>query len=286
MKLNGSKLYFHGGKGDHAKDLMDRGIVNGSNIKLLDIGNSDNLSDGNHIVSVPISFTSQLIRKILALGGDTQIVNLSGLMNTNSGLSGQNEIANIHCLFGFGTKEENLNAVVTEVKNDISLSVESALREKGVKIHSLSPDEHDKKMAVIQALTHLCEIYMGMFFYKNGDVRNVIREWKTKDNTISDMMTYNPFFTEIKEQFSSKVLAGEDLNQVFIDLVESYLKEGDVGKYGSINFYRILKFFRKQKSSGLVISEDIICEVQNFFALDYFKDNVNMARFNVNHLLN
>gem|GEM_PF-4561585 len=62
-------------------------------------------------------------------------------------------------------------------------------------------------MAIIQALTHLCEIYMGMFFYKNGDVRNVIREWKTRDNTISDMILYNQFFTEIKEQFSSKVLA-------------------------------------------------------------------------------
>lgn len=221
---------------NHARDLINRWVFNGCGKPIIVRSSQQLILPWYHAIFTPISTTKRVIWDILWARKEPKIINFAWIMQTSEW------VPNIHCLF-WPWKNQDLKAIVTDIKNDFSRKVENNLRELSIKIIELSPEEHDKKMAIIQALPHFCEILLYLFFEKNAEVKTLLNWWNTKPNIIIEMIKYNIFFEEIFNELNTYLKLWTDIADIFIYLSEKFLQKWDKEMFQTPNFKIVFDFF-------------------------------------------
>lgn len=240
-------IFISGWSWSHWKDLIDRKIFLWlGEIPIIVRSNQTLCFPWSHAIITPIRVTSKIIENILNLSWDSvQIVNFAWVMATTP----NNEfwrVSNIHCLF-WPWVTNNLNAIVTKNKNEFSLLIENNLKNAWVNLIELSPDEHDKKMAIIQWLAHFCEILLWIYFRDRDEVVQLLSHWKTSDIVIEDMITLNPYSEKIIKELGFLIADGIELWDIFVSISSNWLNDLDIDTILTPNFKRVYNFFLKYK---------------------------------------
>ena len=219
-------ITLHGTEGQHATDLKARGLFK-------------DITETGHIIIVPISHTKACVMQLLQGGvPNNRIVNLSGVMSTSP-----REVHNLHFLFGPGTKN-NLTVATTE---NISIPGRFLLdnAEKcGMRIVHIDQEEHDKKMAIVQWLSHILLILV--WWEQQPEVqKSLLVPWITPIGTIQEMIFQNPFARPVIIDFFDRVKQQNgDVFRSLETIIQNQLTQKDIDNLGTPNFRRILDFIK------------------------------------------
>ncbi len=236
-------ITLHGTDWQHATDLKERGLFK-------------NITEGGHVIIVPISHTKECVTKLLQDGvPKNQIVNLSGVMSTSP-----REVHNLHFLFGPGAKK-GLTVATTE---NISIPGRFLLdnAEKcGIRIVHINQEEHDKKMAIVQWLSHLLLILVWQEPHSEVQ-KSLIVPWITGIGTIQEMIFQNPFAKPIIWEFFDRIQQHNgDALLGLNSIIEDHLTQRDRDILGTPNFRRILDFI--QLDAKIRIPEERLLLIQS-----------------------
>lgn len=175
------------------------------------------------VVSVPLGATEAVIRRvgpIVAPGA--ALMDLSSLKAGPMAemlSSSSSEVVGLHPLFG--PRARNLkgkNVVLCRGRGDTWSSwIRGLLASQGARVLEMDPEEHDRAMAVVQVLTHLNTMTMGLvmrhlgtnpeellgvstpiFQKKVGMIRKVFRE---NPGLYAGIVTANPHSSEVLESY-------------------------------------------------------------------------------------
>jgi prephenate dehydrogenase len=118
------------------------------------------------IVSVPIGATEQVLREIAPLlRSDQLIVDLTSVKTPFvSIMEGSNaEVLSLHPMFAPSlTESAGQTCIVCPVRRgDRAIWCEHVMRDSGLHLVEMTPDAHDKTMAVVQGMTHFQAIVAG-----------------------------------------------------------------------------------------------------------------------------
>lgn len=219
-------LTVHGKWWQHAQDLERRWIFNGL----------DSQVDHTHAVIIPIYLTRAHITELLKDGvADPQdVVNLSGVMSTSP-----NGIHNLHFLFG-PQATKNLSVATAWVLSNPWRALLDNAAKKGMRIIETTREEHDKKMAIIQWLSHFLLVLLG--WLNNDDIqKSLIDPWVAPIGTVQDMIFQNsPAEGIITEFFDTIWWNGNDPLKTFQAIIDKHLTPNDIERFSTPNFRRIL----------------------------------------------
>ncbi len=216
----------HGQNGQHAQDLITRWLISPE-------------STGEQLIIVPITQTTQKIIHLLdtKVVKQPEIVNFAGVMTTSP-----SAIANLHFLFGPWITTD-LKVAVAWPKTLSIQKILNTANNQWIRIIETTRTEHDRKMAVIQWLSHLVLILI----WERWDERvhsTLIKPWKTPTNTIVDMIFANPFAEDIAIEFF-ELLPRNNHNplKTFKHIVTRHLTWVDRINFSTPNFDRIISFW-------------------------------------------
>lgn len=218
-------LTIHGVRWQHAQDLLRRWVFDWF----------EQLDDDNHIIAIPIRDTRSHITRLLQSDWvlPKNIVNLAGVMTTSV-----NGIANLHFLFGPNGQDNLSVATAWDASNPWKIILDNA-NNLSMRIIETTRLEHDKKMAVIQWLSHFLLVFIG--WTNDEDIqKSLIIPWIAPEGTIQDMIFQNPFAEDIIAEFFDN-LANNTYNPLttFQHIVDSHLSPSDIDKFSTPNFRRI-----------------------------------------------
>jgi len=240
-------------KWQHASNLIDRWIFNEFSPETIE--KQDKLPNEltNSAVIVWITQTQDLINKIIQLSNlDSEIINFSGIMSTTPETIRNNRwISNFHFLF-WPKAKENLKVVFAWDLSQTSLKIIDNAKKQSIKIIESSIEEHDSKMAITQALTHLF-IFLS-WLSDNPNKQQLIKEWNTPNSTIADMIFENEFFKHV----ILNMTLWNNLSKTFLNTVKHNLNNEDIQNFWTPTFLRIMKFAQENK----VMAND---KILNFF---------------------
>lgn len=222
MDIKNKKIHIIGGTGDMGRWLREWFLsqniavsVSGSK------GGADLELKGKDIVfiSVPISVSSDVIRETSKMvKNDCVLIDMSSVMTINQEaltLSGKYAL-NIHFLFGPNiTSLQNQRIIVNTVKgNDLTDKLLLLLENSGAHIIKMKAEDHDKKMAHIQSLTHFVNLSLAKVCLEGGiDLAGKIstpvfltqisvlnRVVAQKPELLAEIQLTNPYTTEILDE--------------------------------------------------------------------------------------
>lgn len=233
----------HGEHGQHAQDLIQRAIVSGSPTR-------------EHLVIVPITQTASVITNLLdrELVPQPKILNCSGVMTTSP-----SAISSIHFLFGPGSTKD-LKVAVAWPQTTLTKKILDRARAQSIRVIETSRTEHDRKMAVIQWLSHLFLVLIG--WEKNTHIQeSLIKPWKTTTWTIVDMIFANPFAEEIAVEFFESLRKNQN-NPIaaFRAISDTHLGSTDRDNFSTPNFDRIVSFIPE---SQIIIPQNKIASTRH-----------------------
>lgn len=163
------------------------------------------------VVFVNISRTSTLVEELIHLW--IPIINCCGIMSTTP-RSSWNDVTNIHFLFWPWAKQDLKLAIAGRMNPPTVSQIIHNAWGQSIRIIETCQEEHDRAMAVIQALTHLAIILHDLN----------VNTWKicpqTEASTIADMIQCNPYFKEVYEKFSARISKWMELGEAFRQTVE------------------------------------------------------------------
>ncbi|MDP2090670.1 MAG: hypothetical protein Q8K30_03650 [Candidatus Gracilibacteria bacterium] len=233
-----------GGAGQHASNLIDRGIFEDFSTNTIE--KNDTLANNNsaNAVIVGITETEKLISEIINNKQDNNdLINFSGIMSTTpEHIRNQKGISNFHFLFGPKAKE-NLKVIFAGDLSETSLKIIDNAKKQSINIIESSIEEHDSKMAITQAMTHLFIFFTGLS--DNPSKNELLKEWNTPNNTIADMIFENIFFKKVFEEFIKDVGNSTNISEIFSDIVSKNMSENDIKNFGTPTFLRVTNFISK-----------------------------------------
>lgn len=172
------------------------------------------------IVSVPISETQNVIKKIVPLMPKNslltdltsfKIMPLEAMKEAACGTLG------MHPLFGpSATLDQRLKIVFCKQKDNPHVAyLRDLFQSAGIEIIDMSPEEHDYQMAYIQAFTHAVNLLYAKIIFEHKNVltnklltpiftlQSLIMERVLHQDLklLSDIQLYNPYFLPVLEAF-------------------------------------------------------------------------------------
>lgn len=251
----------HGLNGQHSQDLIRRWLISLE-------------PTGEQLIIVPIIQTGQKIMQLLdtKVVKQPDIVNFAGVMTTSP-----NAIANLHFLFGpWITKD--LKVAVAWPTTPLIQKILDTVHGQKIRIIETTRIEHDRKMAIIQWLSHLVLILIWECW--NQHVQStLIKPWKTPENTIIDMIFANPFAEDIAIEFF-ELLPKNNHNPIktFKHIVNKHLIWDDMFDFSTPNFDRIISFWDENTE---IISPIQIQQIRvglNTIGREFLQNKINSIR--------
>ncbi len=149
------------------------------------------------IISVPIGITEKIIKEVAPLiKKEGAIMDLTSLKEfpVKAMLKAKCEVIGLHPLFSHTNPLPGQTVIACPVRSKIWYPrIKQFLEERGAKVTELSPKEHDKIMAVIQALVHFADIAFG-------------HALKSIKIPINDYLKYATPSSELKIAFAARLL--------------------------------------------------------------------------------
>ena len=209
LNMSGTLFYFFWGNGAHGNDLQTKGIV-AWDIRNMSIWDKLPMDIRRCGVAVPIWTTCELIASLLRWDRTTEIVNFAWLMQPTTPDGSQ--ISNLHALWWpSGTKNLRMVFATDWMETPLSRWIIQNAQTLWVNVIFFSRAEHDKQMALHQALTHIVIVLHDIHPSTNEDKISP----PTSPQTIADMILYNPFFLEVWNQFCGYINSGKWLGEAY-----------------------------------------------------------------------
>lgn len=196
-------IAIHGARGNHAQDIIKRGIFDGYNLIHIDVENKieEALWADIHMVFFPIQDTRRRIGEILKLCPNTPIINFSGIQCTTPWENITDEsVLNAHFLFWPNMKSD-LKVSVSNLQKlrGLAPTMVNNIESKWIRIVEHSQREHDQKVWITQWLAHALFLAMSEAQILPGVL---FKRWKdVPANTSWGMIHYNQFAMEKIQEF-------------------------------------------------------------------------------------
>ena len=161
------------------------------------------------VISVPISATAEMIKKVGPLMPEgSLLMDLTSLKKEPVELMlacSKADVIGFHPLFGPSLQDvRGQNVVLCPARGSSWLPwLKVILEKKGLVVMEKNPEEHDKMMAIVQALNHLNTISLGIALAETGIPLTEINKFstpifQTKVEIIKKVFTENPgLYTDI-----------------------------------------------------------------------------------------
>jgi len=200
------------------------------------------------MVSVPIRATAQVIEEIALVLTDNQVLcDLTSLKMkpVEAMLASKAEVLGLHPMFGPGVRSlqgQTILACPVRCRKETKDIFFTIFMNQGARVVSISPEEHDCLMAVIQGLTHFSTLCMAETMQRlHTDIDRALectspiyrieigligRLLDQDPDLYGDMLSLNPFILPMLEKFReateslSRILQHKDaegFHQFFID---------------------------------------------------------------------
>jgi prephenate dehydrogenase len=181
------------------------------------------------VVAVPISATADMIKQVgPLLAKDTLLMDLTSLKKEPVELMLANspaEVIGCHPLFGPAlTDASGQNIVLCPARGTKWLSwIKNICEKNKLVVLETAPDEHDKMMAIVQALNHLNTISLGMALVETGIPLIEINKFstpifRTKLEIIKKVFTENP-------ELYTDIITGNPQTGKMLDICEKTLTD-------------------------------------------------------------
>lgn len=238
----------------HASNLIDRWIFEDFSTNTIE--KNDKLANNNsaNAVIVWITETEKLINEIINNKQENNdLINFSWIMSTTpEHIRNQKWISNFHFLF-WPKAKENLKVIFAWDLSETSLKIIDNAKKQSINIIESSVEEHDSKMAITQALTHLFIFISALS--DNPNKQQLIKEWNTPNNTITDMIFENKFFVKILFKFLMDLNNKSNLSNLFLETAFSNLNNNDITNFWTPTFWRVVNF---ANNNNVMINDNII----------------------------
>lgn len=264
-----------GGKGKLGKKFKKSFEEKGLKVFVSDLdaklSNMDVASKGDIvIVTVPINVTEKVLREVTphvregALLTDfTSVKMLPMEVMKNTSKSSKVEVAGGHPLFGPTTPFKNQSIILCKgVVGPRYVWYKKFLTSLGLHVLEMTPEEHDRHMAVIQCLTHFSNLSLGSALTKlrynleEGEkiatpiyklrLYGVGRILAQDPVLYADIQNYNPFAKEMSEVYLQAV---EELHDT--------VRKRDTNAFKTI-FVKSQTYFGALKEKSLTITDKLI----------------------------
>ena len=228
-------IAIHWGKGNHAQDIISRGIFDGFHVQIVEVGDEIPVRGIDaHMIFLPIWETQWRILELLEQW--KTIINFSGIQGTTPIVEHTSQgVSNIHFLFGPGMQGELKASLASAWWDEVILGVLQNIEKVGIHILEHSREEHDQKVAITQGLAHALFLALSEMHL----LPSVLFErWKNVPATTSGgMIGLNPFVKKSIEAFIESVKISQSVR---ISL-QRIVWEGEVDDFVTPNFERIFK---------------------------------------------
>lgn len=183
------------------------------------------------VVSVPISATERVLREIApVLTPEKSVVDLTSVKSPIVDVltSLPSEVLSLHPMFSPKVSSlDGQTCVVCPIRSGAyGAFVEYVLSSEGIALTRMTPDEHDRMMAVVQGITHFqaiaaahCMMALGVDLSKSLEVASPVyrlrlgmigRVLSQDPKLYAEIQIYNPYIQPVLEQLaaSSQLLTG------------------------------------------------------------------------------
>lgn len=183
------------------------------------------------VVSVPIGATEDVLREIApALTAEKLVFDLASVKSPLVGVltSLPSEVLSLHPMFSPKVRSlEGQTCVVCPIREGkLSPFVEYVFAAAGISLARMSPEEHDRMMAVVQGITHFqaiaaahCMMSLGVDLAKSLQVASPVyrlrlgmigRVLSQDPKLYAEIQIYNPYVQAVLQQLelSSRMLTG------------------------------------------------------------------------------
>jgi prephenate dehydrogenase len=181
------------------------------------------------VVAVPISATAAMIKKVgPLLREDMLLMDLTSLKKEPVELMEANtraEVIGCHPLFGPTlTDAAGQNVVLCPIRRGRWLSwLKRILQKNGLAIIESNPEEHDKMMAIVQALNHFNTITLGRVIAETGIPLSAVNKFSTPLFR-TKMEIVKKVFTEGPQLYSDIISKNPAIDEI-LDLYEKALAD-------------------------------------------------------------
>ena len=181
------------------------------------------------VIAVPISATASMIKRVGPLmREDALLMDLTSLKKEPVELMAANtraEVIGCHPLFGPAlTDAAGQNVVLCPARGSRWFSwLKRILKKNGLVVIKKNPEDHDRMMAVVQALNHLNTITLGMTIAATGIPLSEINKFSTPIFR-TKMEIVKKIFTESPELYADIVSKNPDIDKM-LELYEKALAD-------------------------------------------------------------
>jgi hypothetical protein len=229
------------------------------------------------LLVINIEQTGMKIRELLTWGvSQENIINFCGVMT-----KWPNAITNLHFLF-WPDANNDLKVAIAWPKSKLCETILERVNTSNIRIIETSRTEHDRKMAIIQWLSHL--FLLLIWEHDERSIQSdLIHPWKTPINTVSDMIFENPFAENIAIEFFDWLINSKWKFpfETFQHIVRKHLSQKDMDDFSTPNFNRIFWF---NQQIDLSLDTKLIEEYRkslNTFWKKFLKNKIESIRNNI-----
>jgi len=242
----------------HARNLREIWIFEGFDPNIIDIGDPVPEKSWCSAVIVWIAETRQVITKLI--WHDSEVINCSWVMSTNPpGIDDCKFFSNFHFLFWSNISQDLRVAFSWDLSENTEQIIRNS-RKLWIEIIETDIETHDSIMAIIQALGNL---FIILTWLSNNDNKNeLIKPWKSPNNTIADMIFENIYFENVLIYLLKELQEWTDLSELFLDMVWTNIYDRDIKLFWTPNFDRVFNFARGNR---VIVNDEIINLCANLF---------------------
>lgn len=229
------------GNWQHGQDLLKRWIFTWFNSSTIS-KRWEIFPDFDAVFTTPISETKAIIELILQswfISERKDLINLSWIMSTSPEWLW---VENMHFMFG-PSAEKDLKLIEAWISSKTWKIILENANNRWIQIIESSREEHDKKVAITQWLTHLLTL-ISLILIPNNEL---LEKWKAPIWTINDMVNFNEFSLIEINSFIYSLSVWTEIFDAFLAFVRERLTEIEIDNFWTPNFLRVAKFCRENK---------------------------------------
>ncbi|SFM85686.1 prephenate dehydrogenase/arogenate dehydrogenase family protein [Thermodesulforhabdus norvegica] len=194
------------------------------------------------LFSVPLHRTVEIIESYAPrFGKDQLVMDVSSLkvQPIKAMLKGVASVVGLHPMFGGSVRNacgQTLVACPVRVDREGWLVVKEQFLREGLKVVECSPEHHDRMMAVIQVLFHLCTMLKGRVIREMGiDIEETLRftspVYRLEISILGRMFAQNPWLYAAISQLNPHT--GEIIDHLLegLSLFREYYRKGALEKF-------------------------------------------------------
>ena len=193
----------------HGTDLIGKWVLPNTSL-IVEYGDIVPQHITHCTIATPIWVTRALIDRVMVDNLSVQIINFAGLMGPTLPDDKRASVGSFHALWWPRTHQDFRIVHATDGVDDaLSHYLLKRVLDQGMTIIKRTRNQHDKQMALHQALTHA-----AIILHDSAPWVAKISP-PTSPQTIADMMLYNPFFLEVWGQFCGYIEFGKWLGESY-----------------------------------------------------------------------